>query len=99
VRAIVTFLSDSHGCSLLPFAITGGIIDRLGDARERSRKKARESSAILGGLAFRVGGGSTLTALKSGKTQETAMQMFERLLKEIGPTSKAWRVREQVSVS
>lgn len=51
---------------------------------------------ILGGLAFRAGGGSTLAASKSGKTQETALQMFERLLKEIGLASKAWRIREQV---
>jgi len=83
---------------LIAFLPTGGIIDRLGDARERSREKARESLTILGGLAFRAGG-STLTASKSGKTQETAMQMFERLLKEIGLSSKAWRVREQVNLS
>ncbi|KAH9999414.1 clasp N terminal-domain-containing protein [Russula vinacea] len=81
--------------ALVAFLPTGGIIDRLGDARERSREKARESLAILGGLAFRAGGGSTLTASKSGKTQETALQTYERLLKEIGLTSKAWRVREQ----
>jgi len=81
---------------LIAFLPTGGIIDRLGDARERSREKARESLAILGGLAFRAGGGSALAASKSGKTQETAMQMFERHLKELGFASKAWRVREQV---
>jgi len=82
--------------ALIAFLPTGGILDRLGDARERSREKARESLAILGGLAFRAGGGSTLAASKSGKTQETAMQMFERHLKELGFASKAWRVREQV---
>ncbi|KAI9466759.1 clasp N terminal-domain-containing protein [Lactarius psammicola] len=81
--------------ALIAFLPTGGIIDRLGDARERSREKARECLVILGGLAFRAGGGSTLAASKSGKTQETALQMFERLLKEIGLTSKAWRIREQ----
>ena len=80
----------------MAFLPTGGIIDRLGDARERSREKARESLVILGGLAFRAGGGSTLAASKSGKTQETALQTFERLLKEIGLASKAWRIREQV---
>lgn len=83
---------------MVAFLPTGGIIDRLGDARERSREKARESLAILGGLAFRAGG-STFTASKSGKTQETAMQMFERLFKELGLASKAWRVREQVNFS
>ena len=82
--------------ALIAFLPTGGIIDRLGDARERSREKARESLVLLGGLAFRAGGGSTLAASKSGKTQETALQMFERLLKEIGLASKAWRIREQV---
>lgn len=82
---------------MIAFLPSGGIIDRLGDARERTREKARESLAILGGLTFRAGGGSALAASKSGKTQETAMQMFERLLKEVGLTSKAWRVREQVT--
>ncbi|KAF8271791.1 clasp N terminal-domain-containing protein [Lactarius quietus] len=81
--------------ALIAFLSAGGIIDRLGDARERSREKARESLVILGGLAFRAGGGSTLAASKSGKTQESALQIFERLLKEIGLTSKAWRIREQ----
>ena len=80
----------------MAFLPTGGIIDRLGDARERSREKARESLVILGGLAFRAGTGSSLAASKSGKTQETALQTFERLLKEIGLASKAWRIREQV---
>jgi CLIP-associating protein 1/2 len=37
-----------------------------------------------------------LAASKSGKTQETTLQMFERLFKEVGLASKAWRVREQV---
>ncbi|KAI0301798.1 clasp N terminal-domain-containing protein [Multifurca ochricompacta] len=81
--------------ALIAFLPTGGIIDRLGDARERSREKARESLVILGGLAFRAGGGSTLAASKSGKTQETAVQMFERFLKENGLASKVWRVRDQ----
>ncbi|KAH9007082.1 clasp N terminal-domain-containing protein [Lactarius hatsudake] len=81
--------------ALIAFLPTGGIIDRLGDARERSREKARESLVVLGELAFRAGGGSTLAASKSGKTQETALQMFERFLKEIGLASKAWRIREQ----
>ena len=76
----------------MAFLPTGGIIDRLGDARERSR----ESLVILGGLAFRAGSGSSLAASKSGKMQETALQTFERLLKEIGLASKAWRIREQV---
>lgn len=83
---------------MVAFLPTGGIIDRLGDTRERSREKARESLAILGGLAFRAGG-SNFTASRSGKTQETAIQIFERILKELGLASKAWRVREQVSFS
>ncbi|KAI0269241.1 clasp N terminal-domain-containing protein [Gloeopeniophorella convolvens] len=81
--------------ALMAFLPAGGIIDRLGDSRERSREKARESLVILGGHAFRAGGGSTLTASKSGKTQDTPLQIFERSLKEGGLTSKVWRVREQ----
>lgn len=79
--------------ALLP---AGGVIDRLGDNREKSRDKARETLVILGGMAFRSGGGSTLGRSREAKGPETPMMIFERHLKELGFVSKVWRVREQV---
>ncbi|KAH8106220.1 clasp N terminal-domain-containing protein [Cristinia sonorae] len=80
--------------ALLP---AGGVIDRLGDSREKAREKARETLAVLGGLAFR-GGGSVMgkgTGGGKGQGPETPLMIFERLLRELGLGSKVWRVREQ----
>lgn len=78
--------------ALLP---SGGVIDRLGDSREKARDKARETLVILGGLAFRAGGGSSVLG-KGGKGPETPLMILERFLREVGLASKVWRVREQV---
>ncbi|KAI0049577.1 hypothetical protein FA95DRAFT_1581638 [Auriscalpium vulgare] len=77
------------------FLPPGGIIDRLGDSREKAREKARESLALIAGYAFRHGGGSVMGRSKDGKNSETPLQIFERLMKEGGLGSKVWRVREQ----
>ena len=77
----------------------GGVVDRLGDARERAREKARETLVVLGGFAFRAGGGSgsqIMSRSRDGKGPETPLQLLERFLREGGLTSKVWRVREQV---
>ncbi|KAI0637821.1 clasp N terminal-domain-containing protein [Trametes polyzona] len=92
---------DSHAMrqvltQLMPAG--GGVLDRLGDARERSRDKARETLVVLGGFAFRCGGSggsSTMRSSRDGKGPETPLQLFERFLREGGLTSKVWRVREQ----
>ncbi|KAI0030224.1 clasp N terminal-domain-containing protein [Vararia minispora EC-137] len=76
------------------FLPQGGVIDRLGDARDRPREKARETLALIGGYAFRAGGGSTLGRSRDGKT-ETPLQVFERFMKDSALASKVWRVREQ----
>lgn len=80
---------------LTTFLPPPGIIERLSDAKEKNREKARESLVMLGGFAFR-GGSSSLTKSGSGKGQEPPMLIFERYLKESGLGSKVWRVREQV---
>lgn len=83
----------------MAFLPAGGVIDRLGDTREKLREKARESLVILGGMAFRSGGvgaSSTLARSKEGKGPETPMMIFERYLREVGLGSKVWRAREQV---
>lgn len=83
--------------ALLP---SGGVLDRLGDAREKAREKARETLVILGGMAFRAGGSSIASGKgREGKGPETPLMIFERTLREQGFASKVWRVREQVSSS
>ncbi|TFY58933.1 hypothetical protein EVJ58_g6102 [Rhodofomes roseus] len=85
---------------LTAFLPSGGIIDRLGDSREKSREKAREALVLLGGFAFRSGGTSAMmNRSREGKGPETPLQIFERHLRELGLASKVWRVREQVRLS
>ncbi|KAF8665624.1 hypothetical protein AX16_000079 [Volvariella volvacea WC 439] len=77
------------------FLPSGGLIDRLGD-KERAQAKAKESLVILGGLAFRAGSPSNLLAKsRDGKSSETPLMTFERHLRELGLSSKVWKVREQ----
>ncbi|KAI0829465.1 clasp N terminal-domain-containing protein [Trametes gibbosa] len=93
---------DSHAMrqvltQLMPAG--GGVLDRLGDARERARDKARETLVVFGGFAFRCGGGSgggsAMRSSRDGKGPETPLQLFERYMREGGLTSKVWRAREQ----
>ncbi|CAL1702266.1 unnamed protein product [Somion occarium] len=79
---------------LMAFVPPGGVIDRLGDSREKAREKARESLVILGGLAFRSSG-SSMNKSREGKGPETPLMIFERHMREVGLGSKVWRVREQ----
>ncbi|RDB23289.1 Protein STU1 [Hypsizygus marmoreus] len=79
---------------LVAFLPTGGVIDRLGD-KEKAQLKARETLVVLGGLAFRTGGGSGMSSKSRDKGPETPLMMFERFLREGGLTSKVWKVREQ----
>ncbi|TFK56070.1 hypothetical protein OE88DRAFT_1692958 [Heliocybe sulcata] len=79
---------------LIAFLPSPGVIDRLGDSRERARDKARETLVILGGMAFRSGSAS-LAKSRDGKGSDTPLQIFERFLKDGGFGSKVWRVREQ----
>ncbi|KAG5646405.1 hypothetical protein DXG03_003455 [Asterophora parasitica] len=77
--------------ALLP---AGGVFERLGD-REKAQLKARETLVILGGLAFRTGGGSALSSKSRDKGPETPLAMFERFMRESGLGSKIWKAREQ----
>ncbi|KAL0572246.1 suppressor of tub2 mutation [Marasmius crinis-equi] len=81
--------------ALNAFLPTGGLLDRLGD-REKAQQKAREALVVLGGLAFRAPNQSTLsTSSRGGKGIETPLAIFERCLRDIGLSSKVWKVREQ----
>jgi CLIP-associating protein 1/2 len=80
------------------FLPQGGVIDRLGDARERPREKAREALVLIGGYAFRAGAGSALGRSRDGKN-ESPLQVFERFVRESALASKVWRIRDQVRAS
>lgn len=100
-------MSDPHALhnlrqALLAFLPTGGAIDRLGDGREKARDTAREALVAIGVAAYKFGGtptpsGSTVSRGKDvNKGPESPLSIFERLVKELGFSSKVWRVREQV---
>ncbi|KIL00373.1 hypothetical protein PAXRUDRAFT_252915 [Paxillus rubicundulus Ve08.2h10] len=75
------------------FLPSPGVFERLGDAREKARDKARETLVIIGGFAFRSSPSTSKHA--SGKSLEPPLAMFERFLRDNGFSSKVWRVREQ----
>lgn len=77
------------------FLPAGGVIERLGD-KERAQAKARETLVVLGGLAFRTGGSSTMSSKSRDKGPETPIMIFERFMREGGLSSKVWKVKEQV---
>ena len=82
------------------FLPAGGLIERLGDSREKARDKARESLVIIGGLALKSGTSSMQSSIRQkdvGKGPETPLMIIERFVREGGLQSKVWRVREQVS--
>lgn len=85
---------------LSTFLPSSGIIERLGDAKEKVREKAQQVLLTIGNLIVQAGGLSTLPLSKGKDTRviETPFQLFERLIREQGLSSKNWRVREQVSV-
>ncbi|KIJ70299.1 hypothetical protein HYDPIDRAFT_78420 [Hydnomerulius pinastri MD-312] len=89
---------SSHDVSVLrqvinAFLPSPGVFERLGDAREKARDKARETLVIIGGLAFRSS--PSASKIGGGKGPEPPIAMFERFLRDNGFTSKVWRVREQ----
>jgi CLIP-associating protein 1/2 len=84
---------------LTAFLPSGGLVDRLGDSRDKTRENARQSLVLLGGYALRSSGSSSFgfhsSKSRDGKGPETPMMIFERFLREGGLGSKVWRVREQ----
>ncbi|KAG1753830.1 clasp N terminal-domain-containing protein [Suillus paluster] len=93
--------SSTHGAShdmmvlrqvMNAFLPAPGVVERLGDSREKARDKARETLVILGGLAFRAASGSKM---KDTKGSETPLAIFERFFRDSGFGSKVARVREQ----
>lgn len=77
------------------------MIDRLGEGREKVRDVAREVLVVMGGIALKTSATGSLIKAKEALSkahqgQETNLAIFERLLRELGFSSKVWRVREQV---
>lgn len=88
--------------ALLAFLSPGGVIDRLGEGRDKARDAAREGLVVIGVAVHKYGGpsaGSFMSSLKgkeAPKSQETPLATFERFVRDLGLGSKVWRVREQV---
>ncbi|PVG01051.1 hypothetical protein CPB86DRAFT_700010 [Serendipita vermifera] len=84
--------------ALVAFLSPGGVIDRLGEARERARECAREALVSAGSVSFKHSPPVTHSAKPAppGKSPESPLAVFERCLREIGFGSKVVRVREQV---
>jgi CLIP-associating protein 1/2 len=82
---------------VLAFMPTGGVIDRLGEQREKVREKSREILVKLGAMCLNASPVSATKSKDPPKGVETPLVLFERFLKEVGLGSKVWRVREQVS--
>lgn len=87
--------------ALLAFLPSGGVIDRLGEAREVTRTIARETIVILGSAALRLSGANPTGSLRGKESlrnhPEVPFAPFEKFIKELGTGSKVWRVREQVT--
>ena len=77
------------------FMPPGGVLDRLGDSRDRAREKAREALVLFGGYAFRSSPSASTMKGRDGKGPETPLAIFEKFFKENGLGSKVWRVKEQ----
>ena len=84
--------------ALNAFLPAGGIIERLGDNREKAREKAKEALLVIGSVVFKTAGPQPAGASrgKEAKGPETPLQVYERCLREQGLVSKSWRIREQV---
>ncbi|KII95772.1 hypothetical protein PLICRDRAFT_48721 [Plicaturopsis crispa FD-325 SS-3] len=80
---------------LMAFLPAGGVLERLGDSREKAKEKARETLVVIGGLAYRSAAPGSVSSKKEGKGPETPIMLFERFLREGGLGSKVWKVREQ----
>jgi len=95
---------NSYEANLLRLALNaflsaGGIIDRLGDNREKARDCAREALVSAGTIVSRSSAHSTSQSAKAsqpGKGPEPPLVLFERYLRDLGFSSKVSRVREQV---
>ncbi|KDQ10011.1 hypothetical protein BOTBODRAFT_36634 [Botryobasidium botryosum FD-172 SS1] len=87
--------------ALLAFLPSGGVIDRLGEGRDKARDAAREALVAIGVIVHKHGGpsaGSFIAGARGkdpNKGAESPFAVFERLVRELGLGSKVWRVREQ----
>ncbi|KAF8520121.1 clasp N terminal-domain-containing protein [Gautieria morchelliformis] len=82
--------------ALNAFLPSGGIIERLGDNREKAREKAKEALLAIGTVVFTAAPPPANSFRgKEAKGAEAPFQIYERCLREQGLASKSWRVREQ----
>ncbi|EJD53867.1 hypothetical protein AURDEDRAFT_133525 [Auricularia subglabra TFB-10046 SS5] len=84
--------------ALTAFLASGGVLDRLGDARDKARERARDALVAIASVIFKHGGQPVppAAAARLQKAPETPLAMFERFVREGAFAHKAWRVREQM---
>lgn len=74
-------------------------LEKLGDGKERVREVARKALVELGSAAYIASNGNGMSSSigSKSKEQETALAVYERLLRDGGLGAKFARVKEQVS--
>ncbi|KAG9014262.1 suppressor of tub2 mutation [Tulasnella sp. JGI-2019a] len=83
--------------ALLAFLPSGGVLDRLGDQREKARDTAREAFVAIAEVAYNC---SPQTGSKiKDKSHEPPLAIVEKHVKELGLASKSFRIREQTILS
>ncbi|KAG8885181.1 suppressor of tub2 mutation [Tulasnella sp. 331] len=83
--------------ALLAFLPSGGVLDRLGDQREKARDAAREAFVAIAGVAYECSP-NTGSRIKD-KAHEPPLAIVEKHVKELGLASKSFRIREQTILS
>ncbi|KAJ1311708.1 hypothetical protein OPQ81_010180 [Rhizoctonia solani] len=84
--------------AFVSFLPSGGVFDRLGDARDRAREAAKAAIVSMASLAVPPGGFSQSASFRGKDThrgQESPMMIFEKAFRENGFGNKVARVREQ----
>lgn len=85
--------------AILAFLPSGGVVERLGEQREKARDSARVALVEISGAAFQSSPPTVGSRIKDvAKGHETPLALVEKHVKELGLASKVARVREQVSV-
>ncbi|CUA77554.1 Protein STU1 [Coccidioides immitis RS] [Rhizoctonia solani] len=84
--------------ALISFLPSGGVFDRLGDARDRARDAAKGAIVSMASLTIPHAGLSQSGSYRgkdAHRGQETPMTIFEKAFRENGFGNKVARVREQ----
>ncbi|KAG8992281.1 suppressor of tub2 mutation, partial [Tulasnella sp. 427] len=86
--------------AIVAFLPPGGVVDRLGEQREKARDSARLALVEISGAAFQSSPPTVGSRIKDvAKGHETPLALVEKYVKELGLGSKVARVREQTTLA